>query len=512
MRVTGIGRGIAWRYASQALSAAGGLFLIGFVLRAVGAKTYGVFALVVTLLGLLSSVDFGLNMSIVRAVARDSASASPQETSETRRDVETAHTLYGVVGVTAVIVSVAAIPILVRLESHKLDAVLGIPLTVGLVGLSVGLSLATSAYTAIPTGRRQFHVSSIASVAGVVTNIIVIVPTLGRLGLPALGLGQLASSLVSVAYSAAWLRKHEPWFRLLPRRASRDEVVRVGTFAVSLLVLSVVGQVIAATDLVVVGIVATATAVGLYKIGNLAPSQIAAWIFLGVDTAFPALAGSRDLAGQEAATRFISQVTGFIDGSALVTMILLRADVVTALLGHQSVLAEEVLVVFCAAAIANISVHGLALLLIARGRQGVFIRLVSVEAGANLVLTIVFAIVIGPVGAALATLVTIVVSNVLAFPFIVRKELKFISSWRIMADSFICIGLGGAVAVLAVLPCLLLSVGWEQLGAGFGGAVLASIAIGLVALGRTGRQTLAGMLRRSDTAADGFADPFPSIP
>lgn len=64
-----MGRGIAWRYTCQAVSAAGGLFLVGFAFRRLGASTYGAYALVITVLGLLGTVDYGLNMSVVRAAA-----------------------------------------------------------------------------------------------------------------------------------------------------------------------------------------------------------------------------------------------------------------------------------------------------------------------------------------------------------------------------------------------------------------------------------------------------------
>jgi O-antigen/teichoic acid export membrane protein len=181
-------------------------------------------------------------------------------------------------------------------------------------------------------------------------------------------------------------------------------------------------------------------------------------------------------------------------------MALLRADVVTVLVGHRSILAEEVLLVFCGVWLVNIPVHGLMLLLIARGRQSVFIPLVAVEAIANLALTVVFAMVIGPIGAALATLVTIVVTNVIVLPVLVRKEFASMTSWRIAGNGFACGGIGGAVAAAGLLPILVLGFGWARLVAGLGVAGAASILVGLLLLGRSGRETLLTMFKRRDQA------------
>jgi O-antigen/teichoic acid export membrane protein len=474
--------------------------VVGFAFRKLGASTYGAYALVVTVLGLLTTVDYGFNMTVVRAAARDNPSFSVQETAQARRDVQVANSAYGVMGVIALLISVASISVVVAVKSRSIGGTYALPLTMGLVGLSVALSLATSAYTGLPTGRQQFHVPAIAGILGVIANIAVVVPTLGMLGLPSLGLGLLANALVNAAFPAVWLKIREPWFHLLPGRVRWTEVQRVGSFAMPLLVISVYGQVIAATDLVVVGVVATAAAVAFYKIGNLAPSQAVSWLFNGYDTVFPSLAGTQDERGQEATTLFLTRVASYVAGSSFCAMMLLRADVVTVIMGHQSSLAEEVVLVFCGVWLINIPVHGLLLLLIARGRQGVFIPLVGAEAIANLVLTVVFAMEIGPIGAALATLVTIFATNVIVLPILVRKEFGSMTPWRIAGDGFACGGIGGTVATAAILPVLVLGVGWARLAAGLGVAGAASILAGFLLLRSGGRETLLTMFKRHDPA------------
>ena len=155
---------------------------------------------------------------------------------------------------------------------------------------------------------------------------------------------------------------------------------------------------------------------------------------------------------------------------------------------------------FCCIWLANVPVHGLNLLLIARGRQNVFIWLVGVEASANLALTIVFAVVIGPIGAAYATLVTIVVSNVIVFPHLVRHEVSSGAARRTVLEALAATAVGGASAALAASPALELSTYWSRLlvGLALGGGF--SCALGLVLLRQRGRSILASMLRSTRAA------------
>jgi hypothetical protein len=108
--------------------------------------------------------------------------------------------------------------------------------------------------------------------------------------------------------------------------------------------------------------------------------------------------------------------------------------------------------------------------------------------------------VIGPIGAALATLVTIVVTNVIVLPVLVRKEFAPTTSWRIAGNGFACGAIGGAVAAAAVLPILVLGLGWARLVAGLGVDGAASILVGLLLLGRSGRETLLTMFKPRDQA------------
>jgi O-antigen/teichoic acid export membrane protein len=231
------------------------------------------------------------------------------------------------------------------------------------------------------------------------------------------------------------------------------------------------------------------------------PSQAIVLLFTGYDTVYPHLAGTTDQVGQEDATSFLTKVIAYIVGAAFATLIELRVDVVEVITGRSSHLAEAVLVVFCCIWLANVPVHGLSLLLIARGRQNAFIWLVGAEATANLVLTIVFALTIGPIGPAYATLVTIVVSNVIIFPHVVRHEFPEHTARRISLEALAAMVIGGTSAALfASLAFEIGGTDWSRLVIGLALGGTASGALGLLLLRQHGRAMLTSMFRGSGRA------------
>jgi hypothetical protein len=76
LQVTGLGQNTAWLYLNAGVSALGGLYLLGFSFRHLGASAYGLYALVATALAVFGTVDFGLRLFVIRATARDSESFS----------------------------------------------------------------------------------------------------------------------------------------------------------------------------------------------------------------------------------------------------------------------------------------------------------------------------------------------------------------------------------------------------------------------------------------------------
>jgi O-antigen/teichoic acid export membrane protein len=492
--LAGLGRSIAWSYAGLATSAVSGLIVTAYALRRVGAEVFGVFALATTVLALFTTLDFGLSLAVVRATARDRDDDGASQSSH--RTIEVAHAAYVALAAATVVFGGAFAVIAPRLFPSSAVAGTGPRLMLLFVTLAVAVNLGTSALTGMATGRRQFRLLAVAAAASASVTFAIVVAFLGSVGVSVLGLADLGGALVGAGVVWAWAHTREVWFSLWPVRPSRAELRNVATFALPLLLLTASSQIVFSTDLIVVGAVATAATVAFYKVGTLIPNQAITGLYAGYDTVFPGLAGSRDDGHQVEVTAFLTAVMAFIAGAGFGALALLRTSIATLLVGHPSSFTSSVIAVFCAVWLVNVPAHGLALLLLAKGEQRRLTPVIIIEAAANLVLTVTFAVAFGPLGAAVATLVTYTVANLVLVPLVARSQVQ--GSFSVLIRSGIGPAVAGLVVAGAVLaPTASLPVGAERLGVGLPSVVIVASTVGILLLGRSGRSQLGVMLRRS---------------
>lgn len=492
----GYARGVAWTYLSVLLTGASTFFLVGWTVRRAGTAEFGQFAIVASVAGLLAIFDYALGLAVQRASARVE-SGSPGADAE-RATVHAAHGAYAVLGAALAAVAVvlaAAINLAGPARMPRLWS------TVALLGLATALQLATAALPAVALGGRRFVARSTASLAGLAVRLAVAVLTVGRLGVPGLALAHLAGVAVDRLVLLAWLRRQVPWFVARPVPPDRAALRLVSGFALPLLVLNVSAQLLVASDLVVVGALVGAAAVGVYQVAALVPVQLGGLLMIGYNVAFPALAGSDDHPGQESATAFLTRLFSFLGATGLALAALLRADVVAVMLGRPSALAEVVVVITCAVCMANLTLHGLVSLLIARGEQALMARLVAVELPLNLVLTVGLVLAMGAAGAALATLATVLLLNFVAFPIASRGRFARSPVETVARHGLLPALAGAAVALAAAqMAAAVAGAGAGRLALGGALAALGGGVTGLVLLGPGGRRTLRRALAPDDRA------------
>jgi len=485
---------MGWSYVQLGSTALAGLVTAGLILRRLGPADFGVFALITGVSGFVNSLGLSLGLSVVRASAQQ-RSGPESEQAGAMRDVTAAHGVYVAFGAVALAVMAAVaffIPGLLGATHASRGAVEATGL---LIGLSTGLSLATSALTGLAGGCRDFRALAIAAASGSVASIAVVVGLVDRLGLVTLGWSELASVACNSGMLWIWARRHARWFRLRPHRLTTVEVGRVIRSAIPLVLLNLGGQVIATTDLFVLGGFYSPTVVGLYKLGSLLPTQAISVLYQGYDVALPSLVGANDERSQEETVAFLTRIGCYVGGAGLATVALLRNDLVLLLNGRASHLAASVILVFCGIWMTTLVAHGIGLLLIARGRQRKFTWPVVGEIVLNLALTIILVPTIGAIGAAMATLVTLALSHLVVLPFIARGELAIRTGRLLAVDGWLSIGIGCAVAGAAWLPVATAAPSLTRLLAGGAITGIFSAAVGGLLLRTGGRRRLGALMR-----------------
>jgi len=177
------------------------------------------------------------------------------------------------------------------------------------------------------------------------------------------------------------------------------------------------------TDLLVLSVFATGSTVGVYRAATLAPTWMMGALFRVFDVAFPAIARST---GSDDVFRSLRPLCGAVSiaaGFAFGLLAAHRTDVAALLLGQESALASDVILLYAMALALNVPGHGLLLLLMANDRHHVFARVTAVEGALNVVLTVALVALWSPVGAAVATLVSLGASSSVLLPVLADRRI-----------------------------------------------------------------------------------------
>lgn len=294
--------------------------------------------------------------------------------------------------------------------------------------------------------RERFQFLAVALGVGTVVGSVVAALLLDRYGLVALGIGLAITSMLTRAILANpdGLQR----FRHSPTTAETP-IGQTG----SLSVLGGAAQIVNVTDILAIRALSTAGAAGIYRAGSQLPTAVVALAYRGFDVLLPRLA----LRSEDQAARLVRRASPILAvgvGGACGLLIGLRRTLVRLTLGHTSHAAETILWIFALVWLINSIVHPAALLLIARRRQRSIVRLVLLEYAANLVLTLALVPPLGAKGSAIATLVTLSVSNLVLLPRILRSQLPALAVCRHLV--FDCC-LPAIVAVMAMITIVSIS-------------------------------------------------------
>jgi O-antigen/teichoic acid export membrane protein len=366
----------------------------------VGPRSLGTFVLLDAVVAVVQACAFGLTVASLRA---DSPDVPDRHAAALRVMALPFGVLAGAVPVTVVFLGFAA----GRGDAYLLAAALG---------LAGAWTVTTSVDQGLLVARSDYRLMGMLEIAGAVGALAVVVAALKSWGLIALAVARLVNVGVTRTGIVVASRRRRPDDRGLAP-PTRSDWQRLRTLSAPLFVVTVGIQVVTMTDILVLQTFVGAVAVSTYRLAASVPTQIASWVFRGFDVILPRLVGpvpvdaARRRLLQRAAALFCSVSAALLVASALVAR-----WAVSALAGSRLPHAGTVMALFCLLWGINVLVHGPVLLVMAVGRQTVLTRVVAAEVAGNIVLTVLVAPWAGLVGVVLASLVAVVLSNLVLLP------------------------------------------------------------------------------------------------
>ena len=262
----GISRNLAAYWLAFLFTAGVGFLLSPFVVHHLGSTAYGVWTLLVALVGYLGLLDFGIRGSVTRYVAHHHAGGDNEGCSSI---VSAGLVMFGLLGILAIFLSGVfsfLSPFLFNIpESLVQDT--RIVLVVG--GVTMAVTLVGAVFGGVVAGLQRFDISSgIEILVTAIRTAAVVLALLEGYGLVTLALIHLAASLSSGLASWAAARKLYPELRIRFRFPLIPHMRTILSFSLFLSAIHVFGVVIYYSDALVIAVFLPVSAVTFFAIAS----------------------------------------------------------------------------------------------------------------------------------------------------------------------------------------------------------------------------------------------------
>ena len=242
-----------------------GLFLSPFILHHLGDDAFGLWILIFSLTGYYGLFDLGIRSSIVRYVAKYSATG---ESEELNRLINTAMFSYGVIGIVSILITLVAAYYVNSIFRIPAEFVTTARWLLLMVGASVSLGFPLGVFSGVLEGIQRFYLLYLVNITSTILRAVLIVVALQRGG------GLLTVAFITVSLPLlnqlvnAVAAFHQLKIRLSYRYVNRASLKRIASYSGTTFVIIVAGRLRFKTDALVIGTFLSASAITYFTIGS----------------------------------------------------------------------------------------------------------------------------------------------------------------------------------------------------------------------------------------------------
>ena len=252
-------------YIGRGIMLAMGFFLTPFLLNRLGPVEYGLWLLVGSVMAYGELFDLGITGAVVKYMAEHFAVGAYDRA---RRLMATAISLYALLGLIIVVLSVALAPIFPRVFQVPAEEAATASQLVVLMGLLMGLTMAGSITWTVLHGLQRFDLDNLISALTVIlTNIVIVITVLLGGGVIGLVGASIATALVMQVFAFWVMLRAAPQLSLSLRGARLSEARTIMRFGTALFIGRFAGRLKTQTDQIVIG--------RMLPIASIAPFAVA---------------------------------------------------------------------------------------------------------------------------------------------------------------------------------------------------------------------------------------------
>ena len=403
-------------------------FLSPFVVHTLGDVRYGIWSLVLSVVGYMGLADVGLRRSISKHLNQYLAQKN------NRKALEVVSTSLALLLVVGILITVCAY-LLSRWFHLFFDGVsdvyadeVKVVLLVAALQLWVGL-LGSTFRRAVEAFDR-FDMVSVVEVVVLLLRaggfVVVLSASPSLVGLAIVG---LAAGLARLAGFVALAYRVWPGLRVSPSYCSSNAARVLGSFGVPAFLDSICWRVIRFTDLIVVGVLLGVQSVTTYAIGLMIAAYARNFLVKIVTVLTPEIFKKTGM-GDHAASRHLflraANATAFVSIPVLIGCLFFAEEFIRLWMGPEYHLSARVMQVLAVSTLVMVCTRPSRVIILGYGRAWLAASLSVVQAALNLGLSILFVKLfdLGVVGVALGTLIPAVIIEGLCRPLIATRLMR----------------------------------------------------------------------------------------
>lgn len=455
-----LSRAIYSNFASQGVAAALAFLLSPLLVSGLGVARYGAWALVAEILAYYLMLDFGVRGAVAHFVARHLATGDEIRANKT---LATAFWILLPIGILAGLFGCGLAYFLPELFGMASIDRREIFIAMSVMAWTIGLSLPMEIFSAALRGGQRLDLVNAVEVVGQLFGGLAMFLVLRQGGgLIALALSQGSARLLRWILSAILTSRTIHGFSIRPHNISRTEsggLLRLGGRKIAIDIAQLIST---RTDLLVVGSFLGVQWVAFYSLARLVPQQISA-MNLSITQAFTpwltelhARVKSDDLRRSFLFGSSVSMLFSFLGAVCVIGFVhyflqlWVGAQFVA---GELTMRSDTVAVILMLALLPGMMQSTSSQLIFAAGQHGFLARLRSIEAAANIALSLLLVERLGLAGVAIGTLVPAVLSQLIFVPRFISREFGISSrDWYLSVLLRPCVA---AIALAAVVMAVL---------------------------------------------------------
>lgn len=416
-----------------------GFILTPLLILHLGQGGYGIWSLVASILGCYGLLDLGVSSALGRYVAWYDARGETHELNET---VSTALLFFIIVGLgVAGGVALGAVAI-GHLFLDEADRVREFAWVLRLLGLATAINLLGQVFRSVLLGLERFVHRNVIAVMSQIVRAAMVVGVLlqgwGLVGVAAVTL--LSDAVATVAY--VWVvRRTCPTLHVSRGRLRWRSLRPLLAFGLTSSVIVAADVIRVNIDSMVIAWLISVEAVAIYHVAVLLVRYTTRFVFHGMGVLTPRLAGldgqarHRELRGLVIRSMWVS---AFLTAGGCLLLVVLGKAFIQLWVGAGFDAAYPVLAVFAGGMYLELAQLPAVNALYAMNRHRYLAVTRSIEAVANLVLSIIMVRYLGIVGVAVGTLIPLLIVNTLVQPTYMVKLLG-VRRWTFYQPMIVCL-------------------------------------------------------------------------